>query len=310
MQASFVDKKGAAHEPPLPLAPLADTHGHITHFRHAEPHEALARAARSGVRLLVVPVDPVDEVAPGKRFEAPAAFLSWLDDVIAVARAQLAPEGLGIDVRIVAGVHPYGAEEVDDAALARLGELLDSPLSVGVGEFGFDFGPWAKVPLEAQEAAFRAQLSVAHERNLPIELHLRDPDAGEPIGHDHAERVLREMGIPEAGCDLHCFTSGPEVMAPFVEMGCHIAFGGAATFASSDAIRAAAAECPLDRILLETDSPYMAPVPLRGRECEPGMAAFTASVLADVREAAGASSRQETYDALWGNARALLAPER
>ncbi len=303
MTPSFTDKKGIAHEAPEPLAPLADTHGHLTHFRHAEAADTLVRAAQAGVRLLVVPVDPVDEVGPGLRYESPDAFLSWLDDAIEAAAAQVGdamPE-----LRIVAGVHPYGAEQVDDAALQRLDALLASPLAIGIGEFGFDYGPWSKVPADAQEQAFRTHLSLAHERGLPVELHLRDPEKGEPIGHIQAERVLREMGVPEAGCDLHCFTSGPEVMAPFVEMGCHIAFGGAATFASSDAIRAAAVECPANLILSETDSPYMAPVPLRGRECEPGMVAFTADLLARIREDAGVASRQQTYDDLWSNARAF-----
>jgi TatD DNase family protein len=107
-------------------------------------------------------------------------------------------------------------------------------------------------------------------------------------------------------------------MAPFVELGCHVAFGGAVTFAKSDDIRAAAAACPTGQILLETDSPYMAPVPLRGEECEPAMVAFTAALLADVRAQASAEpacnstndgelSRQATYDALWSNALGLFS---
>ena len=324
MALVFTDKKGREFEPPVPLAPLADSHGHLTHFRRHGAAEAIVRAALAGVRMMVVPVDPVDEVGPGLRFETPAAFLSWLDEQVERARGdlgELASRGISApefpdwpdvpdlldNVRIVAGVHPYGALQLDAAAMARMDELLDSPRCVGVGEFGIDVGPWSELPAEAQEPAFRAQLRVAHERNLPVELHLRDEEDGvHATGHDVALRVLREEGVPAAGCDLHCFTSDAEVMAPFVELGCHIAFGGAATFASNQAIREAVAACPEHLLLSETDSPYMAPVPLRGTECEPAMVAFSAACVADVREQVGVASREQTYAALWRNACALL----
>lgn len=328
MPFAFVDKKGREVEPPAPLAPLADTHGHLTHFRRTIAADAIARAALVGVRMLVVPVDPVDEVGPGQRFETPVAFLSWLDETVERAAArlgELAGEGLVppafpgwpdvpdlVDnVRIVAGVHPYGAPQVDAAALARLDELLDSPRCVGVGEFGIDVGPWSKLPADVQEPAFRAQLRVAHERGLPVELHLRDEEDGAHVtGHDVALRVLHEEGVPAAGCDLHCFTSDPEVMSPFVELGCHVAFGGAVTFGRSEGIRAAAVACPRDLILSETDSPYMAPVPLRGMECEPAMVALSAACVAEAREQAGVASREDTYAALWENACRLLSSSR
>lgn len=299
MPQVYIDKKGNAHETPEALAPLADTHGHLSKLAVCDAAAALERAAAAGVRLHVIPVDPTDEVD-----DAPA-FLAWLDELRESAGA------LGRATYFVAGAHPYGAEALDDAAIARLEALLASPFCKGVGEFGFDFGPWSKVDAAAQEAAFRTQLAIAREHGLPVELHLRDPQDGEPIAHEMAARILRQEGVPEAGCDLHCFTDGPEIMAPFVEMGCRIAFGGAATFARSEDIRAAACACPEELLLTETDCPYMTPVPLRGRACEPGMVAFTAAVLADARSAALGCSRQATYDALWANALAFfdLAPE-
>ena len=112
--------------------------------------------------------------------------------------------------------------------------------------------------------------------------------------------------MPEAGCDLHCFTDSPEVMAPFAEMGCRIAFGGAATFNRSEDIRAAIAACPEHLIISETDAPYMAPVPLRGQECEPAMVALTADMVASVRAQACGVSREETYRAQWENAHRLF----
>lgn len=314
----FHNKKGKPRSMPQPLAPLADTHGHLTAFRKHDPAIALCRAALAGLRLLVVPVDPTDDVRDAD------AFLSWLPEQIEKARAHVAscvergfappayldyptvPDLLD-NVHIVAGAHPYGAAILDEEALGRLNKLLESPWCVGVGEIGLDYGPYNELAPEVQQKAFRLQLRIAHERHLPVELHIRDPK--EPFdhsAHEDAARILREEGVPEAGCDLHCFTDGPEVMSPFVELGCHIAFGGAVTFKKSDDIRAAAAACPSNLILSETDCPYMAPVPLRGEECEPAMVAFSAGLVADVRDEAGVASVEKTYADLWHNACAFF----
>lgn len=292
-QALFFTKKHKPVEVPQPLAPLADTHGHLTSFRRHDPAQAIARAEEAGVRLLVVPVDPSDDVQ-----DVPE-FLSWFEDTIEQAKApDLAP-----NVYFVAGVHPYGAQKLmeDPRVLERLIALIEDPRCVGVGEFGLDFGPWNELAADVQELAFRRQLRIAQEHNLPVELHLRDGEQ-DTLAHDIALRILREDGVPAVGCDLHCFTSGPEVMAPFVDLGYHIAFGGALTFARSEAIRQAAAKCPQELLLSETDSPYMAPVPLRGQECEPAMVVFSAAHLAQVREESCGVAQSETYDALWHNA--------
>ena len=316
------DRKGRPVGLPAPLAPLADTHGHLTCLREVDVAEALCRAALVGVRLLVVPIDPVDDFGPDEtRWHDVAGLLAWLDEQVGRARALLAtceraglrPPTSGGDVprlldnvRIVAGVHPYGALRVREPAVReRLEALLASPRCVGVGEIGLDVGPYAELALERQERAFRWQLMVARERGLPVELHIRDGEH-DTAAHDLAAHVLAEDGVPQAGCDLHCFTQGPETLRPFAELGCHIAFGGAATFKRSDAIRAAASACPAERMLSETDCPYMAPVPLRGRECEPAMVALTSSLLADVRERERGVPRAATYRALWRNACALF----
>lgn len=319
--ALFVTRKGAPLEAPDALAPLADTHGHLTSFRKTDPSVAVARAALAGVRLLAVPVDPADDVASARE------FLRWFDEVVDGAAALLddldregvrppaLPKGwedtrdLVENVHMLAGVHPYGAKALmeDPVVEERLVALLSSGRCVGVGEFGLDFGPWNKLPSEVQVRAFRKQLRMAHECGLPVELHLRDADGDKTAqAHTDALMVLREEGVPEAGCDLHCYTSGPEVMAPFVELGCRIAFGGALTFARSTDIREAAARCPSCLMLSETDSPYMTPVPLRGQECEPAMVAFTVARMAEVREEAGVGDARDTYEALWRNATAFL----
>ena len=312
-----VKKKNGRRKPvevPEAFAPLADTHGHLTAFRRLDPSEAIVRAALVGVRLLIVPVDPAEDVSDVEE------FLPWFERVRLEAASRLealvlageAPRdacALANNTYFVAGVHPYGAKQfMEDASIReRLYALLEAPRCVGVGECGLDIGPWSELSLEEQVPAFREHLRIARERNLPVELHIRSGE-GEfaTAAHTKALEVLREEGVPAAGCDLHCFTSGPEVMAPFVELGCHVAFGGAATFGRSDEIRAAIAACPESLLLSETDSPYMAPVPLRGQECEPAMVTFNAQNIARVRAEAGLSTVRETYAALWRNACAFF----
>ena len=318
----FHDKKGRPVALPSAPAPLADSHGHLTGFLGHDAPAVLVRAALAGLRLLVVPVDPVDEIP--RRWGSAGELLGWIDAQVDEARSLLdACAGRGIlppdvpgheglpslldNLRIVAGAHPYGAAELDAATLARLDELLASPRAVGVGEIGFDLGPYNELPVDVQERAFRLQLELARERELPVELHIRD-GAQDTLAHELAARVLAERGLPAAGCDLHCFTQGPEVMAPFVELGCHVAFGGAVTFGRSDDIRTAATSCPEELLLSETDAPYMAPVPLRGLRCEPAMVAFSADCVARVREEADVASRARSYEAMLRNAFGLLVP--
>ncbi len=317
----FADKRGREKPMPVPLAPLADSHGHLTSRGVTDPAAALARAALAGVRLMVCPVDTVEEI-PGKWGSA-GELLAWFEAQRAEAAGLLdaaagfglvPPEFEGFDAPalldnlwIVAGAHPYGAAGFDDAAEAVTRELLVSPMCLGVGEIGLDYGPYNEVEPAVQEVAFRRQLRLAHELGRPVELHIRDANDDEAAqAHADAVRILEEEGVPEAGCDLHCYTSGPEVMAPFVELGCHIAFGGAATFKRSADIREAAAACPANKLLLETDFPYMAPEPLRGLSCEPAMCGFTAALLADVRAEAGCGATADTYRALWTNACAFF----
>lgn len=309
----FRDQKGRPRPWPRPLAPLADTHGHLTVFREHDPARAIARAALAGVRLLVVPADPTEDAKDARE------FLDSLDRWVAAGRALLdeaASEGLvppafpGApelcdNVRTVAGIHPYGAAQADEAAMACLSELLASPRCVGVGEIGLDFT--CDVPTDVQREVFACQLRLAKELGMPCELHIRDErDDEEALAHAMALEVLDEVGMPEAGVDLHCYTGDPAVMRPFVERGCMVAFGGAVTFKHSDEIRDAACACPADQMLTETDSPYMAPVPLRGLECEPAMVCFSARCVADVRAECGVSDPTETYAALWKNACSLF----
>lgn len=309
------DKKQRVIEAPVPASPLADTHGHLTVFRSIDPAEALVRAAVVGVRLLVVPVDPTEDVP-----DVPA-FFAWWDGVLERARTLLQlldAEGIASadtqalleHVYFIAGVHPYGAKRwlEDPSAYARLQLLLNHPRCIGIGEIGLDFGPYHELSAELQLRAFREQLRLAHELELPVELHLRDGEA-DSLGHDLALQLLRKEGVPQAGCDLHCFTSGPDIMKPFADLGCYIAFGGAATFKRSDDIRAAFLSCPDELLLSETDCPYMAPHPVRGVECEPALVSLTVDFLAEKRQEAGKTTRKHVYELLWRNAQRFFGLE-
>ena len=308
----FHDGKGKAVALPQAPCPVADTHGHLTHFYQLDPAMALARASLAGVGMLGVPIDPTDDGADAAgllanldRWVEEAAGL--VDELLGygVTPAGEDPRALLDHVDIFAGTHPYGGARFNASAEAHaaLEQLLDAPRAVGVGEIGLDYGPYNKCDPEEQKRAFAEQLRWAHERNMPVELHIRDAEGdAEAIAHVDAARILEQEGVPTAGCDLHCYTSGPEVMKPFVEMGCNVAFGGAATFTRSDDIRAAAAACPERLILSETDSPYMAPMPLRGMQCEPAMVVFSAALVAQVREESGVAPAADTYAALWNNA--------
>ena len=321
-------KKKKVFTVPRALYPLADTHAHLNSFWRVRPAEALARAALAGVGSLVTLFDPYGDEMSAE------AFLAGLDGTLAEARVLLAqaedeglrppfaktvpagascPVSLLDNVRFLAGVHPYGAPSYTDAVEREVTRALESPLAVGVGEIGLDYHFDADDNIEAaphdvQIACFEQQLALACARNVPVELHVRNDGADEArAAHADAYRVLSEVGIPAAGCVLHCFTEDRATMERFVELGCRIAFGGAATFKRNTDIREAFAACPLDRILFETDCPYMAPEPLRGIECEPALIVFTATALAQDRSERTGEEPAAIMRAAWENATALFS---
>ena len=296
------------HLAPEPLAPLFDTHAHLTCFWTKDPVDVLVRAGRAGVGRIVVPYDPIAD------HMTPATFRAQLQAWLAAAqervvRVDASAQSVLPDVRYLVVVHPYGALEY----VRTLIEALEDPRCLGVGEIGLDYHFDADDQIEAaphdvQIACFERQLSLAIERNVPVELHIRN-DAADAArtAHEDAHRILRTLGTPSAGCMLHCFTEDRPTMERFVELGCYIAFGGAATFRRNEGLREAFAACPLDRILFETDCPYMAPDPLRGVECEPAMIAFTVDALARDRAGRTGEDPVAVARAAWENARRLFA---
>lgn len=286
---------------PEPWAPLCDTHGHLLCFWEADPHEALARAARAGVERMVTLIDPIgDEMSID-------AYQAWLDNLLSATSKTEIPQ-----VVYLAGVHPYGAATYTDEIHAQIERALADPRCVGVGEIGLDYHFDAEESMElpsheVQIECFKRQLELACQRNVPVELHLRhEADDEACTSHVDAYNVLREIGTPQAGCVLHCFGEDTACMQRFVDLGCHIAYGGAATFKRNDAVREAFAATPLDRILFETDCPYMAPEPIRGLECEPAMIGITAQALICDRVDRTGEDATAIARASWENAERLF----
>ena len=196
------------------------------------------------------------------------------------------------------GCHPHNARFYDDGLEAELRRRLKDPRVAALGEIGLDYH-YDFSPRDAQREAFRRQLRLAKECGLPVALHLRE-------AHDEALAIMYEEGFPEAGTLLHCFNLDWATLEPWVEAGCYVAFGGALTFKNADEVRDAAARVPVERLLTETDAPYMTPEPMRGMTCGPDHVLFTAACLAEVRGCAPGAERRALLDQLMENARGLL----
>lgn len=186
------------------------------------------------------------------------------------------------------GTHPRHADEEDGISIDELIALTRHPKVAALGEAGLDYFYEHGSP-EAQARGFRAHIAAARETGLPLVIHTREAD--EDCGHILEE----EMTKGAFRAVLHCYTGGRELAMKAVALGLYVGFTGILTFKKSDALRALAAELPSDRILIETDAPYLAPGRFRGKRNEPSYVVETAKVLADVR---GASfddiSRQTT----------------
>ena len=314
------DKGRRSHALPALDAPVADTHAHMLSFWKADPARALARAALAGVQALVTLVDPLADGVSPQEFRA--LLDGWLADarrLVSEAAAAGCVAGCGAHpalleggVRYLAGVHPYGAPRYTDEVHAAVEAALSDPLCAGVGEIGLDYqfdadDDVSPAPHGVQMECMARQLEIAMRRDVPVELHLRHEAAdAERTSHQDALAVLRDVGAPRAGCVLHCYGEDRATMEPFLELGCSVAFGGAATFKRNDEVREAFSACPLDRVLFETDCPYMAPHPLRGLECEPAMCVLTASTLACDRASRTGEDGGLVLSAAWGNARRMF----
>jgi TatD DNase family protein len=174
------------------------------------------------------------------------------------------------------GTHPHHAHEELDITAEDLIAATRHPKVVALGEAGLDYH-YDNSPRAAQEQGFRTHIAAARATQLPLVIHTREAD-------DDCARILEdEMGKGAFPAVLHCYTGGPELARRAVALGCYIGFTGIVTFKNSAALRAIAAELPADRFLVETDAPYLAPLPYRGKRNEPSYVVEVAKVLADVR---------------------------
>jgi TatD DNase family protein len=187
------------------------------------------------------------------------------------------------------GTHPHYAHEELDITARDLSERARHPKVVGIGEVGLDYH-YDNSSREAQERGLRTHIEAARETGLPLIIHCRDADA------DMARILTEEMRQGVFPAVLHCFTGGRDLARTGVELGMYVSFSGILTFKKSDALRAIAAELPSDRILVETDAPYLAPQPWRGKRNEPAYVVETARVLAQCRGVDADEIARQTTD--------------
>jgi TatD DNase family protein len=246
---------------------LVDHHCHLDFPQLAgERDEVIARARRAGVGLIVTI----------------STRIRRLPEVTTIAEAY--PH-----VFCSVGTHPHNAHEELDLAVEDIVRLAQHPKVVAIGEAGLDYY-YKNSPPEAQAEGFRKHIAAARETGLPLEIHTRDADAdtGRILAEEHAKGSFPAI--------LHCFTGGRELARHALDLGLYISFSGVVSFKKSEALRAIAAEVPLDRLLVETDAPFLAPDPVRGKTNEPSFVVHTAAVLAKVKGLSPTELAQATTD--------------
>jgi TatD DNase family protein len=232
---------------------LIDSHCHLDYFTGADLDGVLARAAAAGVGEMVT---------IGTR-------LTQSDVVRGIAAAHA-------NIWCTVGVHPHNAGEHAVPAPEAIAAEAEHPKVIGIGESGLDYF-YDKAPRDTQQASFRAHIRAARLAGLPLAIHARDADA------DIAAILAEERAAGGAFLFLlHCFSSSRALAEAALAMGGYVSFSGILTFPKSNELREIARDVPRERLLVETDSPYLAPVPFRGKRNEPGYVARTAAVLAEV----------------------------
>jgi TatD DNase family protein len=226
---------------------FVDTHCHLYDTRGVPVDDVIAAAHAAGVTTMI--------------------NVGCDHDTTAIA-IEIASQYDGIHA--TAGLHPHEARFGVDT----ITEFLDDPNVIAIGECGLDFF-YDHSPREVQRTAFAAQIQLAHERNLPLVIHTRD-------AWDDTFDVLRAEGTPERTI-FHCFTGGPDEATRCLDLGAFLSFSGIVTFRTATDLQAAATVCPAERILAETDSPYLAPMPHRGRTNQPAFVSLVVQFLADLR---------------------------
>ena len=230
---------------------MIDAHAHLDDRRFIDDLDAvLARASAAGI----------DRV------------LSCAEDLASSERSVLIARRHG-SVRVAVGVHPHRAESWSSDVLGMIDRLARDTHVVAIGEIGIDLSG-RSAPRQAQEAAFLAQLALANVLGLPVVVHVRD--AGE-LARELVDRAGGARGM------VHCFSEGPEEVDEWMRRGFFVSFAGTVTYPKNDALRRAAARAPADRVLVETDAPYLTPQARRGERNEPAFVLETLSAVASAR---------------------------
>jgi TatD DNase family protein len=233
---------------------LIDTHCHLDFDDYAGERDAVVSRARAAGLARMITIST--RVA---KFQTIASL------------AETYPE-----IFCTVGTHPHQAHEETDVTLEDLVSAAAHPKCVGIGETGLDYH-YDKAPRDIAKRVFRTHIAAARATGLPLVIHARDADA------DIAAILEDEMGKGAFKALLHCFTASRQLAETAVSLGLFISFSGVLTFKKSDELRAIAHDVPLDRLLVETDAPFLAPVPHRGKRNEPAFVAETAKVLASIK---------------------------
>ena len=233
---------------------LIDSHCHLDFPDFADELDAVVQRARdAGVERMVT---------IGTRLDKAAAM---------IAIAERFP-----DVFFTVGVHPHEAAGATDADFAEMRDLARHPKCVGVGEAGLDYH-YNFAPPEVAKRVFREQIGIARDLALPLVIHTREAE------DDTAAILEEEMARGAFQPLMHCFTSSRALAETALRLGAYISFSGVVTFKKSEELRALARDAPLDRVLVETDAPYLAPMPWRGKRNEPAYVVQTARVVAEAK---------------------------
>ena len=231
---------------------LFDSHAHVDGPEFDADRDAVMQRARdAGVKRMVV-IGAVGEPSSAER---------------AVAMAERDP-----NVWATVATHPHDVKQMTDEWWATHERLARHPRVVAIGETGLDYY-YDHSPRDLQQAAFRRFLELAHAVNKAVVLHIRD-------AHEDARAIMREGRAADLGCVIHCFTGTPDDAREYAAMGCYVSFSGIVTYKTAQNLRDSVPLVPRDRLMIETDCPYLAPVPKRGKRNEPAFVVHTAEAVA------------------------------
>ena len=230
---------------------LIDTHSHINMIEGFSIDEILQNAAENKVEKIIVP----------------AASTTDIEDVYSLSQKYE-------NVYCYLGIHPEDAKNWSEEIANKIKIFAKSPKVIGIGEIGLDYY-WDKTYIDIQQRVFIEQIKLANELKLPVNVHDRE-------AHKDTFDIIKEHN-KESKVIMHCFSGSPEFAHECLEEGWYIALGGVVTFKNAKKMKQVAIEVPLEKLLLETDAPYLTPVPYRGKENQPAYVKFVAEEIANLR---------------------------